>query len=114
MIRREVPKQSFLDSPCLIVATSYAKGVIINEYPPMRYDGYVNLKDANAFIRQNVCIKKRSDFRRGERPLLKEMDLPYSAIILVKGHFVYWNKGTYYSFFDNDEDEVVTVWEIRE
>lgn len=79
----------------------------------IKSDGYVTLKDMNKLVRKNFDVTKRLTFKRGERPTLKDFirDNPYeTAIICCLGHYLYLQEGTYYSFFNNDNDDVVSVW----
>ena len=62
----------------------------------------------------NLPIKKRINYKRGERPKLKDLHLLGKAIVCVYGHFVYLDHEAYWSFFNNEEDEVVSLWVIRE
>jgi hypothetical protein len=109
---RITPDKSLKDLPCSIVAVSCAvkepKG-----YPELRKDGYATLDAANKYIRINLPIKNRIDYKRGHRPKLKDMKFEGRAIVCVYGHFIYVDKDQYWSFFDNDEDEVVNVWNIK-
>lgn len=79
----------------------------------IKSDGYVTLKDMNSLVRKNFVVKKRLTFKRGERPTLKDFirDNPHkTAIVCCLGHYLYLQEGTYYSFFNNDNDDVVSVW----
>jgi hypothetical protein len=80
----------------------------------LRADGYLSLKDGNAFIRKYLPIRRRRDFRRGERPLLEDLHFDGKAIVLVYGHYIYLDHEDYYSFYSNEKDEVVAIWELRD
>ena len=115
---RETPNDNLdnlANTPCLIVATACAVGGKENlrGYPVLKKDGYATLKSANKWIRQNLKIKKRTDYRRGERPKLKDLHLDGKAIVVVLGHYIYLDHERYWSFFDNENDDVVTTWEIK-
>ena len=47
------------------------------------------------------------------RKTLKEFHLE-NAIVCCYGHFIYLNGDNYYSFFDNENDKVVAVWELKD
>ena len=116
-MRRKKPC-SYLDGiPCSIVAVSCALGRLpagINVYESkLREDGYASLKVANRIIRDNLDVIKRTDYKRGERPLLKDLHLDGKAIVCVLGHLIYVDHETYHSLFDNETDEVVTVWKLK-
>lgn len=115
---RIIPGNELLDKPCSIVAVTCAlKHTPKNEdvyVAQIRSDGYATLNNANRFIRDNLPIKKRIDFKRGQRPLLKDLKPDIKAIICVYGHYLYYDYGNYWSYFDNDNDEVVAIWQIAE
>lgn len=115
MITRITPDENLAESPCLVVALSNAAGSIDNlrGFPKLRPDGYATLAAANKWIRENLKIKKRTDYKRGERPKLKDLHLDGRAVVCVLGHYIFLDHEKYWSFFDNEEDEVVAVWEIN-
>ncbi len=113
-MNRIVPDDRLMEFPCSVVAVSTAKHMLtlpLYEYPVS--NGYFTLKQMNAFVRENFEVSKRTDYRQGERPKLKDLELVGSAIICVLGHFIYADGTNYYSFFNNDNDDVVTVWNIK-
>ena len=81
----------------------------------MRYDGYLRLRDMNQFAREYLPIAKRIDFKKNERPQLKEFlqTNETRCCICVLGHYLYADTQTYWSFFDNDDDKVIAVWYLR-
>lgn len=81
----------------------------------MRYDGYLRLRDMNQFAREYLPIAKRIDFKKHERPRLKEFlqTNETRCCICVLGHYLYADAQTYWSFFDNDDDKVIAVWYLR-
>lgn len=116
---RIIPENELLDKPCSIVAVTCAlKGCVPKNEDTyvarIRDDGYATLNSANWFIRENLPIKKRIDFKRGQRPLLKDISHDIKAVICVYGHYLYYEYGNYWSYFDNDNDEVVAIWQIAE
>ena len=112
-MQRVNPDKSLDGVPCSIVAVSCALGYIPNDLPSLRYDGYATLETANKFIRKYLSVKKRIYYKRGERPKLKELNIEGKALVCVYGHMVYLDHDTYYSFFDNEEDDVVSIWLLK-
>ena len=115
------PDKKYRGQPCSVtcVGTAYDH---IHTWPftiikpkGMRYDGYLRLRDMNQFAREYLPIAKRIDFKKNERPRLKEF-LQTNEIrccICVLGHYLYADAQTYWSFFDNDDDKVIAVWYLR-
>ena len=115
-MERIIPDQFLSGMPCSIVAVACAKGEMpdITEYSrKLKSDGYASLNVANRFIRDNLDIRKRTDYKRGQRPKLKDLHLKGKAVVCVYGHLIYLDGETYWSFFDNEDDDVVTVWLIK-
>lgn len=116
-LMRIIPSEEYLDYPCSMVAVGCAYG----KFRPMpdeleqnlKEDGYLGLKEMNKYVRTYLPIKKRIDYKRGQRPKLKDL-AGEKAVVCVLGHFLYLDKDKYYSFFYNDEDDVVTAWFIKE
>jgi hypothetical protein len=106
----------FNGAPSLFVAVDLAKGVLESPrgWPKLRKDGYASLNAANAWIRENLPVKGRRDYRRGTRPKLKDLHLDGMAVVCVHGHYIFLDHEVYWSFLDNEEDEVVAVWELDE
>ena len=117
---RYFPKRKYSGKPCSYVGVgcAYEKTVYqtFDEDLPegLREDGYLSLYDANKFIRKYLDVKKKVYYKRKERiPLWKFLkENKEKCCICVLGHFVYADENNYWSFFDNDEDEVVCVWYI--
>jgi hypothetical protein len=116
-MNRIIPDDALYGKPCCITAVVCAapnKNLANNlEFLPKRGEGYATLDAANKFIRTNLDVKKNTKYRRGERPLLKDLHLDGKAIVCVKGHYLYLDHETYYSFFDNEDDDVVSVWQLE-
>ena len=114
---RIVPSDSLVNMPCSVVAVTCAAKTTpmgLSDYlDKLRDDGYASLDRANRFIRDNVRVKKRINYVRSERVKLKDLHLDGEAVVCVKGHFLYLDHETYWSFFDNENDDVVTVWLMR-
>lgn len=113
-MKRITPRSELSGYPCFIVGISCAKGMIVLGIDGIRDDGYTTLQVANKHIRKLFTIKKRYNYKRGERPLLKDLHIDGKALVCVYGHFVYVEGETYYSFFDNENDEVVSMWVLAD
>lgn len=120
IIRKE-PDKKYRGQPCSVtcVGTAYDH---IHTWPFMivkpegiRYDGYLSLKYMNQFTREFLPVAKRVNFKKNERPQLKDFLSTNDArcCICVLGHYLYADTQTYWSFFDNDNDEVIAVWYLR-
>ena len=113
-MKRIEPDYELNGYACSIVAVSSALGYIPDNLPQLREDGWATLDVANKFIRAYLPVKKRVNYKRGQRPLLKDLHIDGDAIVCVYGHLLYLDHEKYYSFFDNLNDEVVTVWLLKE
>ena len=120
-IVRKEPDKKYRGQPCSVtcVGTAYDH---IHTWPftiikpeGMRYDGYLRLRDMNQFAREYLPIAKRIDFKKNERPRLKEFlqTNETRCCICVLGHYLYADAQTYWSFFDNNDDKVIAVWYLR-
>ena len=122
MITRYIPESVYHGVPCSIVAVGTALGYETEEevgslkpigiYP----DGYLPLEAGNKFIRQHLPVAKREYFKRGQRPRLGDIlaGNKREAIICCYGHLIYADGESYYSFFENVNDDVVSVWWLKE
>ena len=116
MVRMEriEPDVSLKKYACSIVAVTCALGHVPDNLPTLRNNGWATLNVANKFIRAYLPVQKRIDYKRGMRPQLKELHIHGRAIVCVYGHLLYLDHETYYSFFDNQDDEVVVVWLLND
>lgn len=77
-------------------------------------NGYLKLADMNRALKWLMRVQEYRYFKKTERIKLEQLAFLVNpsgkAIICVKGHFIYANKDTYYSYFDNDNDEIVAIW----
>ena len=112
MIRHTPPKE-FERDPCSIVGIGCATGKRLH-FSTSHSDGYMTLRDMNKIVRENCTVKKRIDYKRGQRPKLRELHLDGRALVCVYGHFLYVDREEYWSFFDNEDDEVVAVWLLKD
>ena len=117
-MERITPKSYLSGYPCSLVAVSCALGMMppdAAEYlTKLRKDGYATLAVSNRFTRDNLDVRKRVDYKRGQRPKLKELHVTEKALVCVYGYLVYVEQETYWSFFDNENDEVVAVWYLKD
>lgn len=119
MIRID-PEPAYDGLPCSIVAIGCALGRNpMGELQELygqasRNNNYASLRSVNQAIRKVLKVKKYTYFTRDQRVTLKETHINGKAIVCVYGHFLYadFTENTYYSFFDNDNDKVVAIWEI--
>lgn len=79
----------------------------------LKSDGYLSLDGLNGLIRAHSLVIKRENFRRGERPALRDFahsHLGRRAVVCVLGHYLYFDGRDYHSFLWNGGDPVVSVW----
>lgn len=117
---RKIPPCEYGNMPCSYVAAGCAyfdmKYAKLNAPLPgvIGKDGYLTLESANNFFRKVLSIRKKQNFKKGHRPLLKDFleRNTERACVCVCGHYIYVNGHDYWSFLDNDNDEVVCAWYI--
>ncbi len=116
----------FNDVPCIIVSLFTATFSFEKTYPvlgtreefngnnyPCDEEGYCKLKEANRVIRALFDVNKYIYYKRSERKKLKDLELEGINIICCKGHYISTNDNEYYSFFNNDDDEVIAIWKLN-
>lgn len=116
------PSERYYDKPCSYVAVGCAYENIFNKKfevglpSGLKNDGYLSLNFMDKFAREILSIKKKTYFKRDQRIRLKDFlkDNRKKYCVCVLGHFLYVNNGDYWSFFENEEDYIVCVWEIEE
>ena len=119
-MKRITPDKIYRGKPCSVVAVGCALHNTSREVlksltsPLLRSDGYLSLDGMNRLVRANMAVTRRRNFRRGERPCLRDFCHGFDgkAVVCVAGHFVYVEDGDYYSFLWNGDDEVIAVWEV--
>lgn len=126
-MERIIPNTVYEGLPCSVVAVGCAmqtvdKAVVNgllgdalsgSHGPKLQSDGYLSLNGLNGLIRANLSVKRRENFRRGERPTLQDFAHSHRskrAVVCVYGHYLYFDGRDYHSFFKNGEDPVVSVW----
>ena len=113
-MKRLEPPQELRGMPCCIVAVACALGKIPKIEPNLKEDGYTTLEEANKYIRKNLSVRKRIDYKRGNRPKLKEINMDGKAIVCVLGHYLFVDGDVYYSFFNNNNDNIISIWLLNE
>ena len=120
-MKRILPAKIYEGIPCSAVAVGCALGCADKKAtdalmsPELKDDGYLSLDGMNRLIRSNLGVTRRVNFRRGERPALRDWahaNLGTRAVVCVLGHYLYFDGRDYHSFLWNGGDEVVSVWEL--
>lgn len=121
-MRRIKPKDFYLDLPCSVVSIGCAAEMLYGSFDYGKIKefseqasangNYATLRSVNVQVRKFLNVKKYTYYTRAERKTLKECCSGKTAIVCVYGHFVFVNGDSYYSYFDNDNDKVVAVWEL--
>lgn len=120
-MKRIIPAVIYEGLPCSMVAVGCALGITSkNDLKPLKSaelksDGYLSLNGMNNLIRANMDVKKRENYKRGERPLLRDWaheHLGQKAVICVAGHFIFFDGRDYHSFFWNGGNPVISVWYV--
>ena len=117
-MKRILPDDVYKKLPCSVVAVGSAlktvdRNVIKGLFSAdLKSDGYLSLRGMNDLVRANLSVTRRDNFKRGQRPCLRDFCHGYSgrAVLCLLGHYVYIEKGDYYSFFFNGDDQVVSAW----
>lgn len=123
-MKRITPDKVYEGLPCSMVAVGCAMGaqgaVSAAEdalrSPDLHADGYLSLDGLNRLIRAHMHVTRRENFRRGERPALRDFahsHLGQRAVICVLGHYLYFDGRDYHSFLWNGGDPVVSVWYLE-
>lgn len=113
-----IPRDIYKRQPCSIVALGCALDIADRnaldaiKSPKLHEDGYLSLNDMNTLIRANLSVIRRVNYKRGERPVLRDFCHEFSgkAILCLEGHYVYVEGGNYWSFFKNGSDKIVCAW----
>ena len=128
MICRQIDSKSYNGLPCILVAIDQAYKCFGKEFPARKMlefplfknnelfdkNGYCSLRKARECINYLFKVKSYKFIKGKRRKPLKEYDFIGKYIILVKGYYIAsWNN-TYFSIFNNDNDEVVALWELED
>jgi hypothetical protein len=84
--------------------------------PKLQSGGYLSLNGLNGLIRAHLAVTKRENYKRGERPALRDWahaHLGQRAVVCVLGHYLYFDGRDYHSFLWNGGDPVVSVWYLE-
>lgn len=116
-----VPKPFYEGLPCSVVSIGCASELLRGTFDydkirmfseqASRNNNYATLRSVNEQVRKFFNVKRYTYYTREQRKKLKEFR-GITAIICVLGHFVFLNGDSYYSFFNNENDKVVAVWEL--
>ena len=112
-MKRVKPSETLRDTPCAMVAVACARNAQKADTDVERQGDYVSLASMNKYVRRLLRVRRQVKYKRGERPLLKDLHFPGKAVVCVLGHYIYLDGETYYSFFKNSGDEVVSLWELE-
>ena len=112
MIYRRHPDPIFTGIPCSMVAVGTATGAMPPKPSGLRQNGYLSLDCMNRYVREHLSIRRKVQFRKAERPTLKEFleSNNEKCVICVLGHYIFADHNTYWSFLRNAQDRVVAVW----
>lgn len=110
--------------PCSIVALSCATKIhpewFYDRYRGhIRKDGYMSLNNMKKMVKDYYRVVKSVYLENGKRVALKDFKFEPSKqyIVCVLGHYIYLSTKTkdltYYSYFNNEDDDVIEVWEIE-
>lgn len=120
-MKRILPDVMYLRKPCSVVAVGCAlrassDALTALTSPDLKSNGFLYLGAMNRLIRAHMDVRQRVNYKRGDRPTLREFCHAFSgrAILLVNAHYVYVENGDYYSFFYNGKDEVISAWILEE
>ena len=117
---RITPSSFYEGLPCSVVSIGCAMEKLqgkfsydkIKTFSESLTDGYATLKSTGEQIRRFLPVRKYTYYPRDQRISLKDWWCGKTAIVCILGHYVFTHGDCYYSFFDNDNDKVVAVWEI--
>ncbi len=120
-MKRILPSEIYRELPCSVVAVGCALKIAEKSKldalfsSRLHSDGYLSLKGMDELMRAFLGVTKRTTYKRGQRPCLRDFCHGYNgkAVVCLLGHFVYIEGGDYYSFFFNGGDDVVAVWKIE-
>jgi len=114
------PNERFRGMPCSMVSLYYAykdiykQFIKVDEIVKTRPDGYLALSKMNMYCNLLFHVKNAKQYGKEKRFTLKEFlnSNDKQCIVCLLGHYIYVDKKNYYSFFNNDYDKVVKIWEL--
>jgi hypothetical protein len=129
-MERIVPANAYASLPCTIVACGSALECmekapagscmkqVRQDADQLDYhaDGYLSLEGTNKLVRGLMKVKRGGYkyYKRNERRKLRDFDFTdKQAIVMVYGHCIFVDGHTYTSYFNNELDDVVAVWELE-
>ena len=121
-MKRILPDEVYRRRPCSVVSVGCALGLTDKAEirklasDELKKDGYLSLDGMNKLVRSVLPVEKKETFKRGQRPILRELmkDNTRKAVVCLLGHFIYIDADKYYSFFRNGDSPVVCVWWLKE
>ena len=122
-MNKKNPPYETMVLPCSSVVLYVASkefGVDYNEirYPKTTKQGYCSLVDMTKAL-SDIFLFDYIYYTKDERFYLKDIESlskrygMKKAIICVRGHYIYVDDDTYYSFFPNLGDEVIAIWFLK-
>ena len=122
MVKRIEPKERYEEMPCSYVAVGcayekfYQKPFTQPLPKELKDSGYLTTAAMNKYIRGHLPVRKKIHYNRGTRPTLGEIleGNTSRCIICVYGHFLYAEYNQYWSFLDNEMDDVVDIWYLED
>lgn len=121
-MKRITPHDIYRGLPCSMVAVGCAlNNTSVDALDGLRSDklksdGYLSLNGMNSLIRAHMSVSSRENYKRGERPALRDWahaHIGKRAVVCVAGHFVYFDGRDYHSFLWNGGDPVISVWYLE-
>lgn len=117
MLKRYDPKEAYSYLPCSLVAMYQVRDLLRLKIEPVspltNKEGYATLQAVNKAIKQSFKCKRYVYIAKNKRYTLNDFKENGLFIVCVLGHYLVVENKKYYSFFNNDNDEIVAFWEIE-
>ena len=117
---RFLPDPKYNELPCSYVGTGcayedyYGKQFNVPMIENLK-NGWSTLNNTDKYVRSLLPVTRKVYYKRDERftlnDFLKSNDK--KCLVCVYGHFIYVNKGDYWSFFPNENDKIVCIWYLK-
>lgn len=112
------PDQKYSEIPCSYASLYIAMDVFRKTDPkPVVPDGtsYLTLDAADRLFKKYFPRARRYYYNKDNRVILNLFlqTNNQKVIICVKGHYLFANGRNYYSFFDNNLDEIIGIWYLQ-